>query len=248
VSSGRPDDGELPRALVDAWRAERREPMGLDRAYLRFQSRARPELFRAKAPVLRWVLLGVAIGMGSVYAATGAVTWLERSSRHNAAAMHDARTERPRRPHNVGTVQPEPPSEPAEPPASKEPVGEPTGVVPPARGSATVPGAPAVSSGVSEQWQRAARSLRERDFQTAQDALAELSRTSSGAERESASLVQAQLLFVQGREAEAIAILQSLRAAAKLPSVQQKAAELLARKSGLPSQRSFDPAEGTKKP
>jgi hypothetical protein len=248
VSSDRLDDDELPRALVDAWRAEAREPKGVERAYLRFQRRARPELFRATPPVLRWVLLGIAIGMSSVYAATGAVTWLRSPARQSAAAMHDARRARPPRPRSVEAPQPEPPSEPAEPPESSEPPNERTGVVPPVRGAATIPSAPAASSGASEQWQRAARSLRERDFQTAQDALAELLRTSSGGERESALLVQAQLLFVQGREAEAIAILQSLRVTAKLPSVQQKAAELLVRKSGLPSQRSFDPAEGTKKP
>jgi hypothetical protein len=247
VSSGRRDEDELPRSLAETWRAWPHDAVSIQRAYLRFQRRTRPEFFRAKPMVLRWVLLGIAIGMGSVYAATGAVRWLEKPARQSPAATHGARWEAAPRPPKFEEPQPKPRPEAVE---RAEPNEPPSGasVVSQSRGPTTPPSAPAASSSPSEQWQRAARGLRERDFQTAQEALAELSRASSGAERESALLVQAQLLFVQGREAEGVAMLRSLRATAKSLSVQQKAAELLARHVDLPSRRSFDAAEGTKQP
>ncbi len=91
--------------------------------------------------------------------------------------------------------------------------------------------------------------LRERDFETANAALEELAQRGSSAERESAQIVQAQLLLSQGRESDAATLLRTLQASAHSASVRQKSTELLARiNDSHPSQRSFAPAEGTNDP
>jgi hypothetical protein len=106
----------------------------------------------------------------------------------------------------------------------------------------------AAAAAAREEWQRAARGLRERDFETANRALEELAHSASGAERESAQLVQAQLLLSQGREADAANVLRMLSGSAHSPSVRQKSSELLKRVETPPSQRSFAPAEGANGP
>jgi hypothetical protein len=99
-----------------------------------------------------------------------------------------------------------------------------------------------------ELWQQAARSLRDKNFDAANAALAELTREGK-ASRDSARLVQAQVLLAQGRSPEAKALLLELANTAQSPKVQQKARELLS-----PSQEnqrahgSFSPDEETNPP
>jgi hypothetical protein len=100
----------------------------------------------------------------------------------------------------------------------------------------------------AEQWKRAARGLRDGDFQSANAALKELTRRGTEADRESAQLVQAQVLLAQGREAEAGSLLKSLEASAQAPSVRRKSSELLARLRDRPSPRSAKPRSGTDVP
>jgi thioredoxin-like negative regulator of GroEL len=89
----------------------------------------------------------------------------------------------------------------------------------------------------AEQWKRAAQGLRDGDFQRADAALKALRRSGTEADRESALLVQAQVLLAQGREKEAQTLLKSLEGSARAPSVRRKSAELLARLRDRPSQR-----------
>jgi thioredoxin-like negative regulator of GroEL len=98
----------------------------------------------------------------------------------------------------------------------------------PSRSVAAVPSA--------DQWKRAARGLRDGDFQSANAALRELTRRGTEEDRESALLVQAQVLLAQGRDAEAGSLLKSLAASAHAPSVRRKSTELLARLRERPAQ------------
>ena len=236
MSSRHPDDEPLPRALVEAWHDQAASTSQVQRAYLRFLRRRPPARLRVTAlQVSRWILVGVVIGMGSVYAATGPLRLLVRSE--DVVVMR--------------TLKPAPtrPTEPA-PLAVPSPVDAPiVPVVPPPPPVSGVAIAPTPATSTSEPWQRAARGLRERDFETASAALEELARRGTSAERESAQLVQAQLLLSQGRESDAVSLLRTLRATADSASVRQKSAELLARvNESRPSQRSFAPAEGTNDP
>jgi hypothetical protein len=90
----------------------------------------------------------------------------------------------------------------------------------------------------AEQWKRAAQGLRDGDFERADAALKELRRRGTEAERESALLVQAQVLLAQGRDREAQSLLKSLEVSARAPSVRRKSVELLARFRDRPAARS----------
>src|SRR6187551_2227474 len=71
MSSRLSDDEPLARDWVEAWRGDTADSARMRRAYLRF---LQPQTARRRVPTLQiasWVLLGVAIGMGSLYAATG---------------------------------------------------------------------------------------------------------------------------------------------------------------------------------
>jgi hypothetical protein len=186
------------------------------------------------------MLAGMLLGMGGVYAATGRPfkgLWFSSTMLAERPDLPPGRALR----RNAASAAPEASGEPAAPPSA-----------PP--GSAVERAAAAPSRGLpapapSENWQRAARGLRERDFDTVGAALAELEARGGPAEREAAQLVRAQLLLSQGREDEARSLLGGLQNGARSPNVRQKASELFARinQSGV-SQRSFDAPEATKLP
>jgi thioredoxin-like negative regulator of GroEL len=100
----------------------------------------------------------------------------------------------------------------------------------PVRSASPVPSA--------KQWKRAAQGLRDGDYQSADAALRELTRRGTEADRESALLVQAQVLLAQGREGEAQSLLKSLEGSARSPSVRRKSVELLSRLRDRPAARS----------
>ena len=239
MSSRRSDGEPLSRPLLEAWHDQTADSREVQRAYLRFLRRRRPTRVRAPAvQIARWIGVGAMIGVSSVYAATGSLRLLGRSEEvaTQPAPSPVAATPSPRvalplsSPHEAVSAAAVPP-----PP------------VPSVVSSAPAPAPPAASS--DEPWQRAARGMRERDFETANSALEELARRGSDAERESAQLVRAQLLLSQGRESEGANLLLSLRTSARSATVRQKSAELLARVNEFrPSQRSFAPAEGTNDP
>jgi hypothetical protein len=228
------ENGELPRAWVEAWRSDEVEPVRSHLAYQRFLAGRRggplPTL-----QIVRWVLVGVVIGMGSVYAATGPLRWLEPAP--VASASQSPAKVRAHARSSTSVVQPvaatSARSEEASLPARSEPV----------------PFSAAPSASVREQWQRAARGLRDKDFVTADAALEELARHGSVGERESARLAQAQLLIAQGRGEDAKVVLRELRASAQSLGVREKASELLAGAPAIhPSRRSFEPAPGANEP
>lgn len=237
MSSRHPDDEPLPRAWLEAWHDDPVDAGDVRRAYLRFLRQRRPAHMRATAlQVSRWILVGAALGIGSVYAATGPLRLFDRPTELVL----------------LRAPKPVPSARPRQPASSTARSVDSAAVVvpqPPLPTTSGAPTSPPPATSTSEQWQRAARGLRERDFETANAALDELARRGSSAERESAQLVQAQLLLSQGRRSEAEQLLHALRAAAHSPLVRQKSAALLDNVDETrPSQRSFAPAEGTNDP
>jgi hypothetical protein len=175
------------------------------------------------------------MAVGTVYAATLIHPLTKGPQPTDARPPTEAPTPPPR------TVSPPRAAMVLEEDASQKGEPSPAPDVPPAAPPATVREQP-VRSPIpvpsAEQWKRAAQGLRDGDFQRADAALKELRRSGTEADRESALLVQAQVLLAQGREKEAQALLKSLEGSARAPSVRRKSAELLARLRHRPAARS----------
>jgi hypothetical protein len=233
------DQDAPPRALVEALREEPIEPGRIARSYARFlrQSEAAPTRWTGPR-VVRHAALAALMAVGTVYAATliqpltGAQQPTE--SRPPVEAPSSPPATLSPRPAALVLEQEAPTPEaemlPAAPPAPVASVRE-----QPVRSPAPVPSA--------EQWKRAAQGLRDGDYQRADAALKQLTRSGTEADRESALLVQAQVLLAQGREREAQTLLKSLELSARAPSVRRKSVELLARMRDRPAARS-DKARG----
>jgi hypothetical protein len=184
---------------------------------------------------MRWVLLGLAIGVGSVQAATLALrSWKSMSAVNHLMASPSAKSVRrivipesaPLAPPREETPESAPLAPPREePPSDSDPS--------PARGGK------AARPVRSERWKRAAEGLRDGDLTRADVALGELVRSGSSDEREAAQLARAQVLLRQGQSEEAERLLRSLQSSARSPLVRSQAAELLTRQTRLPSRRSF---------
>jgi hypothetical protein len=226
------DQDAPPRALVEALREEPLEPARIASAYARFLRQRAAAPARRRGPlVVRHAALAVLMVVGTAYAATlirpltAGLQLTEarppveapRSPPHavsppGAARVLEEDTSHDREPTN-GELSPAPDLPSAAPPAMirEQPVRSPT----------PVPSA--------EQWKRAAQGLRDGDYQRADAALKQLTRSGTEADRESALLVQAQVLLARGREREAESLLKSLETSARAPSVRSKSVELLAR-------------------
>jgi hypothetical protein len=247
-----------PRALVEALREEPIDAVRMQSAYLRFLQRraAPPSWWRARG-VARWAAFAVVIGVGSAYAATVIGPFASSPQVNDVGAPALVPTAGPRVPklraRTPKETSPEPSALPeigsateeetqSEADAGREVDVSSNGTVhePPSRSPAAAPSA--------EQWKRAARGLRDGDFQSANAALKELTRRGTEADRESAQLVQAQVLLAQGREAEAGSLLKVLEASAHAPSVRRKSTELLARLRDRSSPRSAKSHAGTDVP
>lgn len=249
------DSEAPPRALVDAWREEPIDPARIQRAYLRFLGTrpAAPARFRAPR-VVRWAAIGIVIGASSVYAATlirsfSPPSQVESTAPASVTAASPRATKLQARPRAAADTQAAPAPEPtadaaaspqADAPADANAAATATPREQSSRGAAPVPSA--------DQWKRAARGLRDGDFQSANAALRELTRRGSEGDRESALLVQAQVLMAQGKDAEAESLLKSLEASAHASSVRRKSSELLARLRERPSSRSAKSRAGTELP
>lgn len=239
MSSVNPESERPVATLSRAWRTAEPDDATVDRAYLRFLRHRRP--LRARQPgwhIAGWVAVGMLLGMSSLYAAT-AKPWrkLGGSAQAPARTHADAPEKSARVTPRLAAV---PVAAPVVPSSSPGATGEP-------RDNGTPHPDPAAAT--RESWQRAAQSMRERDFATAGEALRRLSEQGTEAERESARLVRAQLLLSQGQRAEAFELASALAMSAKTASIRHKASELAneARKSS-PSQRSFEPPTGTNSP
>jgi len=239
MSSDRSEADALSRVWVEAWRDDVPEPARVRAAYQRclVSRRSVGTGSSGSAPLLvaRWVVLGVVVGTSSLFAATRAADWLTQ-----APPAAPARSVAP------ALVAPAPPRGAATPPAPPPTLspGEPEVAASPRPTSSRA----VVAASDPELWQQAARGLRDKNFDAANAALAELTREGK-ASRDSARLVQAQVLLAQGRSPEAKALLLELANTAQSPKVQQRARELLS-----PSQEnqrahgSFSPDEETNPP
>lgn len=239
-----------PRALVEALREEPIDAARMQNAYLRFLQKrtAAPAWWRARG-VARWAAISVVVGVSSVYAATQIRPFVSQPDESAAPVVVPTSAARPGKLRHPSPKATAPESEAdaglhvdgAEEP-SREADASSTGALheQPARSPASVPSA--------DQWKRAARGLRDGDFQSANAALKELTRRGTEADRESAQLVQAQVLLAQGKEAEASSLLKSLQASAHAPSVRRKSTELLARLRDRPAPRSAKSRSGTALP
>jgi len=248
VSFQRPDcldDRDAPpRALVEALREEPIDAVRMQKAYLRFlQSRAASSPWWRARGLARWAAIAVVVGVSSAYAATlirpfsGSPQVQEVSA--PALTPSNARRAPKQRAHLPRETAPEAVAAPEAAPSSPQEAeaGGETDVSSSSAARAQAARSPAPIPS-AEQWKRAARGLRDGDYQSANAALRELTRRGTDADRESAQLVQAQLLLAQGRDAEAGTLLKSLEASARAPSVRRKSAELLARLRDRPAQRS----------
>jgi hypothetical protein len=240
------DQDAPPRALVEALREEPIEPARIESAYGRFSRQRAAAPTRWAGPrVVRHGALVVLMGVGTVYAATLIQPLTGKPQPTEARPPAEA----PRSPPTL--VSPPRPAMVLEEDTSQK--GEPSPELnrPPA-----VPAAPVREQPVrsltpvpsAEQWKRAAQGLRDGDYQRADAALKELRRSGTAADRESALLVQAQVLLAQGREAEAQTLLKSLERSARAPSVRHKSAELLARLRDRAPPRSRKARVGTEAP
>jgi hypothetical protein len=255
VSFQRPDSladfDAPPRALVEALREEPIDAVRMQNAYLRFLQKrtAAPAWWRARG-VARWAAFAVVVGVSSVYAATQIRPFVSPQPDESAAPVvvptSAARPGKPRPPSQKAT-SPESAADAGSivdetEEAGRETDASATGALheQPAHSPAPMPSA--------DQWKRAARGLRDGDFQSANAALKELTRRGTEADRESAQLVQAQVLLAQGKEAEASSLLKSLQASAHAPSVRRKSTELLARLRDRPAPRSAKSRSGTELP
>lgn len=238
MTSNRHEPGQPSPLWVEAWRADVAEPLQLRRAYRRYmlsRSTAGSAPTRvAPLQAARWVALGVVLGTGSLLAATRVSAWLAPQTSISAAATS------------------------AKPPLPARSTDVPVSQLRPVDSSQSQIVAPAVSVRAREPdpalqqpelWQRASRGLRDRDFDAANAALAELMREGSVSERESARLVQAQVLLAQGRTQDAELSLRTLAESASSPKLRQKAHELLlTAHENLASQRSFPVDGGANQP
>jgi hypothetical protein len=187
---------------------------------------------------VRHAALAVLMAVGTVYAATLIQPLTGGLQPTEARPPAEAPRSPPRTvsPPRAAEVVEEDPSQKAEPtPEADTPLPAPPA---PTASVRERPGRSLAPAPSAQQWKRAAQGLRDGDYQSADAALKELTRRGTEADRESALLVQAQVLLAQGREAEAQSLLKSLEGSARAPSVRRKSAELLSRLRDRPAARS----------
>jgi hypothetical protein len=243
------DHDAPPRVLVEALREEPIDPARIERGYARFLRQRTAASARGRGPrLVRHAALAVLMAAGTVYAAI--LVQPLAGGLQPAESQAPAEAPSPARP----TVSPpraamgveQDASQKGEPiPEADMPAAAPPAPIASVRGQPVRSPAPVPSA---EQWKRAAQGLRDGDYQRADAALKELTRNGTEADRESALLVQAQVLLAQGREREAQTLLKSLEGSARSPSVRRKSVELLARLRDSPAARSGKPRGVTEAP
>lgn len=234
MSSPPPDSSPVSPLLADLWRRSRSDEAELARSFARFQRRAAPRSQARLGDVAAWMAAGMLVGMGTLYAATAAhERWHEPKATAHAAPSRRPTTAPPPQPAGMR-------SPPSQPPAAAS-----AQTTPVPSGSAS-----ALSELIApESWQRAARGLRESDFDVANDALLKLSRQGSPAERDIAKLVRAQVLMRQQRLEEARVILLELTQSTASATAREKSQRMLEHLSAVASShRSFELDAGTDSP
>jgi hypothetical protein len=239
MSSPQPEGPVVSKALAEAWQRSIPGDAEVARAYARFLARrARPRL-PARLVVL-WLVTGMLMGMGTLYAAGAVPRSLFGASappRVAAAPVASAPTARAAAASRASAMPSAVQSTPATPGAA-------------ASSARSVAARELVrQAATAESWQRVAQGLRESDLGASDEALLKLSRQGSSADRETAKLVRAQVLMRVGRAAEARALLVELSDGATLATTRSKAAFLLSQLSlAASSHRSFEPPPDTKLP
>jgi hypothetical protein len=211
-------------AVWHLFRRDEPDPRAIQAAYLRFAGR-RPERL-SPLRMVRWLAVGFVAGLSVAFAATGAPllgSRLFRSLRGGPGAHDTAPAVRlPVR----APVRARAEASAVAPAGSAASADLPTS--PGARTPAPVPHATLVEPGETDPtWQRAAAALKAHDYAAAEKALREVEMGGVPGDRDAASLALAQVLLTRGREVEARARLERLRARGSSPLVREKAAALL---------------------
>jgi hypothetical protein len=248
MSPSRPEEMPVPRALAEAWRADRAWPDEVRRSYQRFLSKGRARQRSAVSSLARWVTLGVLLGVGLAQAAS-LVPWASSSGARQRAVPARASSGR-------AGFAPKPWAAPIAAPSRTESAASPPPTSPAPTPTLTsrsvaVPtlASSAVSARVQARWQDAAAALRADDFVSAERALLEIELSTAGAQRDAARLARAQLLWRHGRTREALPILNDLGEHAKSELVRAQARGLSNREREIDStNRSARPAGDTHEP
>jgi hypothetical protein len=232
----------VPRALVEAWRADGPAPAELRRSYSRFVRSHRAK--RSAPRLLYWVAVGSLLGAGLAQAATAFdwKSWLGQGAQETLQPSRPApqpeRAPAALAPSGAPSI-PDQPAEVPEEAAARSPAATPPRARP-------APSSSPPEQVVHEQWQRAARALREQDAARAEQALLEIEAGASAGEREAAQLARAQLLSSHGRHSEATALLRELAQHGQSELVRSKARGLLAAPTKISTpDRSSKPGQDT---
>ena len=227
--------GRVRAPLVDAHRADQADPADIQRAYLRFS------WARRKAPprlsFFRWLVAGVAIGVGVASAASLAPRLGIRAASPLASApvshgpAQDPRVGVAVRSNRARSLAEPAPSAPAPPPTV---LSAPSAIDTPSVIAQRAPAPPKAASAASASanaienaWERAAVALRKGDLSTAEAALAHLEQSDNLLDRQAAELARAQLLVKGGRASEAKSTLQRLASEGASALIRSQAASTL---------------------
>ena len=237
------ESSSVPRALLEAWRADRASAAELSRGYRRFANR--PRRRHASLRLAYWLFAGLLLGVSLAQAATSAPWhWWGIGTRSKAELPPSRRAAPTRTAPAPAAASPDATAVDAPTPVSSaKPAPEPK------RGVAVSPTSSRPATPVVEQWQRAASALRGKDFAKANQALLDVERSATGGERDAARLARAQLLSSNGSVAEATRLLDDLQQRAQSELVRRKARELLLGLSqSVAGHRSATPGPDTQQP
>jgi len=225
-----PEPPGLSAAVLRALRADQPSQRELTIAYQRFARR--PPRRAPTLVVSRWLLAGLAMGLGIAFGAEAIVQQIPKTARETRPApppstLTNTVQNRWTAPLPLRALSADPPPVVVE---EKRPV-------PP---RAVTPHAPAINESDplptdSAAWTKAAQGLRNKDRGQTEAALATLEHSGSLADREAARLIRAQLTLHQGDAISARALLQELANSAQSPLVRAKARRLLAQSANPPN-------------
>jgi hypothetical protein len=232
----RPDIPVLSSAALRVLREDQPSARELAAAYRRYERK--PQRRSPGLLVSRWLIAGLAMGLGVAFGAESVVERL----RATQPARPSAQSTPPRAtPQATRSQLPVPSPEDTPGPAVEAP--------PPASSGPMMPHVPSSANGKSaateidqptlandasvllegdrSPWTKAARGLRDNDFTKTEQALATLETAGSIADREAARLIRAQLMLHQGNASGARALLGDLASNAQSAQLRAKARGLL---------------------
>lgn len=229
-----PDLPGLSAAAVRVLRDDQPSDGELSAAYQRFLRK--PKRHSPGLLVSRWVIAGLAMGLGVAFGAEAVVQRLYPSAPTERSAPPTA----PSAARNAAALRAPQPSRLDAPESSAAPLASPSELKPPRALGSSSPKAATLGSDErppadSAVWAKAAQGLRNNDFAETQSALATLEHAGSATDREAARLIRAQLMLHQGDANGARALLQELANNAQSAQVRAKARSLLGQSSAKPN-------------